>query len=57
LVALQVALDLLQVDGRRVVGLDGALEARVDPLDLRQDALRLGLLRRDSGIRRRRAGG
>jgi hypothetical protein len=57
-VPLQVALDLLQLVGRGVVGLDRALEARVDLLDLPQDPIGLGFLRRNRpGIRGRRARG
>lgn len=48
-VVAQLALDVGEPDVREVVGLDGALEVVVDAVDLPEDALRLGLLRRYRG--------
>src|SRR5919201_6821705 len=49
-IRLQVGANVVQLDGREVVGLDGTLKARVEALNLVQDALRLGLLRGDRGV-------
>jgi len=50
----QVALDLLQPDVREVVRLDRFLDARVELVVLTEHVLRLGLLRADRGVAKRR---
>ena len=49
-VVLQVVPDPGELDVGEVVGLDRALQARVELLDLRHHALRLGLLGGDAWI-------
>ena len=51
-VLLEVAFDLLQLDVGEVVRLDRRTEAAIDLIDLRENLLRLGLLRLDARVRR-----
>jgi hypothetical protein len=52
----QIVLDVRELDVRKVVGLHGALEARIELLNLAEHALRLRLLRRDRRVGKCRNG-